>query len=201
MSWSGYLSEVRESVGADRRRLAERRIKLREEAGGPSARFFKKDREGLVDDLVVAYVEAEQRICSPREQLDGRAPSANGEEPTASSQLGDAGSIPASRSQQEGGIVGVLDAVFEERDRVEAICEQKRRDGEQWFSCADPRMSNGDKLAVLMEEVGEVAEELCEARAADVEPSPNLRTELIQVAAVAAAWATSIEVDELAARS
>lgn len=37
----------------------------------------------------------------PREQLDGRAPGAAGEEPQAN-QSGDAGSIPASRSLTEG---------------------------------------------------------------------------------------------------
>jgi NTP pyrophosphatase (non-canonical NTP hydrolase) len=43
------------------------------------------------------------------------------------------------------------------------------------------------KLAVLMEEVGEVARALIEK-----EPVDDLRAELIQVAAVAHAWAESL---------
>lgn len=76
-----------------------------------------------------------------------------------------------------------------ERERQERKCEQKCSEGLAWLTCADPKMPDGDKLAVLTEEVGEVARELCEARAAKTEPSDNLRVELIQVAAVAMAWA------------
>lgn len=56
-------------------------------------------------------------------------------------------------------------------------------------SCANPDMSHGLKLAILMEEVGEVAHELNES---DMNATLNLYTELIQVAAVAVAWAESL---------
>jgi DNA (cytosine-5)-methyltransferase 1 len=49
---------------------------------------------------------------------------------------------------------------------------------------ADPRMPAEERLAVLVEEVGEVARELCDARAEKREPAPNLRVELVQVAAI-----------------
>lgn len=86
----------------------------------------------------------------------------------------------------------VIEDVRAERERQEQRCADKAAEGFIWRSCADPLMADGDKLAVLMEEVGEVARELCEARAADEPPLPNLRTELIQVAAVAVAWAEAL---------
>ena len=54
-------------------------------------------------------------------------------------------------------------------------------------TCANPEMSEGDKLAVLVEEVGEVAKALLEG--------PGLRDELVHVAAVAVAWVESIDSD------
>jgi hypothetical protein len=53
--------------------------------------------------------------------------------------------------------------------------------------CADPTVPPEIKLPVLLEEVGEVAIAMN-----DNEPLSNLRTELIQVAAVASAWAESL---------
>jgi NTP pyrophosphatase (non-canonical NTP hydrolase) len=55
------------------------------------------------------------------------------------------------------------------------------------------------RLTVLMEEVGEVAREFNEARHRQAQSNPGLdryaiRKELIQVAAMAAAWADAIEV-------
>jgi hypothetical protein len=89
--------------------------------------------------------------------------------------------------------VSVLADVLDERERQERKCAAKRDEGIVWLTCADPAMPEGDKLAVLLEEVGEVARELCDARAAKCPPSPNLRVELVQVAAVAIAWAESLE--------
>lgn len=86
-----------------------------------------------------------------------------------------------------------LYAVRLERERQEAKWAEKRDEGLEWFSCADHRMPDGDKLAVLMEEVGEVARELYDARAEKREPSANLHTELVQLAAVAVAWIECIE--------
>jgi hypothetical protein len=55
-------------------------------------------------------------------------------------------------------------------------------------TCADAAMDDYEKLAVLGEEFGEVARALLERR-----PLANLRDELVQVAAVAVAWAESAD--------
>ncbi len=87
----------------------------------------------------------------------------------------------------------VLEDVFAERERQESKCAEKRAEGLRWLTCADPAMSHEEKLAVLVEEVGEVSRELCDARAERREPYLNLRVELTQVAAIAVAWAESID--------
>lgn len=84
-------------------------------------------------------------------------------------------------------------SVVRERARQEQKCEEKRQEGQLWRTCADPAMSDEEKLAVLTEEVGEVARELCEARAARRPPAANLKTELVQVAAIAVAWIEALE--------
>lgn len=86
----------------------------------------------------------------------------------------------------------VLAEVERERARQEQKCVDKRAEGLTWLTCGDPRMSHEKKLAVLVEEVGEVARELCDARAERRKPSPNLRVELVQVAAIAVAWAEAL---------
>jgi hypothetical protein len=69
------------------------------------------------------------------------------------------------------------------------------REGKIPFDCADTRVSDYAKFPVLAGEVGEVAREV----ARDLNMSPglpcveSLRTELIQVAAVAVAWAESLQ--------
>jgi hypothetical protein len=92
-------------------------------------------------------------------------------------------------------IRAILDLVLKERFRQNALVES----GALPFNCADPKMAEvGDhtlKLAVLTEEVGEVAKEVYELSVyeSDAEdPEAKLRTELIQVAAVAVAWAESL---------
>lgn len=87
----------------------------------------------------------------------------------------------------------VLALVDAERRRQERKCATERAAGRNWVTCSDPAMPDGDKLAVLVEEVGEVSRELCDARAERRPPSPNLKTELIQIAAVAVAWAEGLE--------
>lgn len=64
-----------------------------------------------------------------------------------------------------------------ERDRQESL----KRDGKFRFTCADPEMTSGEFLSVLMEEVGEVA------RALNENDMKNLREEIVQVAAVCVA--------------
>jgi len=77
----------------------------------------------------------------------------------------------------------ILREVSIERQRQEELCMNSKIG----FSCADPRLGDLVKLPVLMEEVGEVG------RAMQENNLGNLREELIQVAAVAVAWAESLE--------
>lgn len=93
-------------------------------------------------------------------------------------------------------LAAVLEEVFDERERQEDKCAEKRSEGLVWLTCADPAMPTADKLAVITEELGEVARELCDARAEKREPYPNLRVELVQLAACCVAWAESIDADE-----
>lgn len=83
--------------------------------------------------------------------------------------------------------------VLAERDRQEATCAEKRAVGFVWRTCADPGLPWGERLAVLGEEFGEVCRELCDARADDREPGPNLRVELVQLAAVVLACVEATE--------
>jgi NTP pyrophosphatase (non-canonical NTP hydrolase) len=96
----------------------------------------------------------------------------------------------------------VLDEVFAERLRQEEL----RKSGKFLWTCADPDQSPERKLAVLAEEFGEAAREVTEIvilnskrsaaklggeeyKAKLEELNRRLRKELIQVAAVATAWA------------
>lgn len=82
--------------------------------------------------------------------------------------------------------------------RMEAVCleiqderwrqECKVQTGKIPWDCADPSVEDDRKLAVLGEEFGEVAKALIEG--------DGLRDELIQVAAVALAWAESLTATE-----
>lgn len=104
--------------------------------------------------------------------------------------------------------VRILSDVLRERLQV----EQHVREGKHAFSCADPAVPYADKLAVLTEEVGEVAREVNEhtlttikyARAPQTMMPPHrerhyckrLREELIQVAQVAVAWIEALDAFE-----
>jgi hypothetical protein len=90
----------------------------------------------------------------------------------------------------------VLVDVRAERVRQEAIGEAKREAGIDWRSCADPDMAGGDdkRAAVLGEEFGEVCRAVLEAGyGTDGAGDAHLRDELVQVAAVATAWAEAID--------
>ena len=76
----------------------------------------------------------------------------------------------------------VLALVERERERQEELKEC----GKFAATCAD-EIPAGEKLAILVEEVGEVAREVCERGA-----RAELLEELVQVAAVAVAWAESL---------
>lgn len=74
---------------------------------------------------------------------------------------------------------------------LEVAAERMRQD--ELFPGQWPVISNGERLAILAEEFGEVARELCEAFLGSYVCGPNLRTELIQVAAVTVAWAEQLD--------
>lgn len=91
----------------------------------------------------------------------------------------------------------ILRAIRDERFRQQSLFMA----GKIGFDCADPNVSDTDKLPVLLEELGEVGEELqilapilkCpESKTSKADLKYRLRTELIQVAAVACAWAESL---------
>lgn len=79
----------------------------------------------------------------------------------------------------------VLQSLRTERHRQELLVYR----GKLPFSAANPSIVSAPKLAVLVEEVGEVAKEL---QGPSIE-ADRLYAELIQVAAVAVAWAESIQ--------
>ena len=78
----------------------------------------------------------------------------------------------------------VLAEVGRERSRQ----EQLKAKGKFTYTCADAEMPDGQRLAVLVEEVGEVARAMNDGK--------GLREELIQVAAVAVAWVEAIDTPE-----
>ncbi len=91
-------------------------------------------------------------------------------------------------------IMGRVDAVrliLKERQRQ----DQLRDAGRFPFTCADDGLDDAQRLAVLTEEVGEVARCLCERINGNVtlEGPYQLRNELVQVAAVAMAWIEYLE--------
>jgi len=69
--------------------------------------------------------------------------------------------------------------------------EELKKHGEFEFTCADAAMPLATKLAVLVEEVGEVARALCDDESVD-----RLRDELVQVAAVSVAWIQALDKQE-----
>ncbi len=75
------------------------------------------------------------------------------------------------------------DSVFVERIRQETL----RKAGKFKTDCSNPKAAPHENLAVLAEEFGEVAKEVCEFLSTG-HMSSNLEKELIQVAAVACAW-------------
>ena len=89
--------------------------------------------------------------------------------------------------------VPVADILLE-RQRQEAL----KASGKFTYTCADPEMTHAERLAVLVEEVGEVARALLEQGHLPNEQShdlhgADLRHELVQVAAVALAWLEAID--------
>jgi hypothetical protein len=72
-----------------------------------------------------------------------------------------------------------------------------KREGKFKYTCSDSEVTNYQRLAVLTEEVGEVARELNDwpdaspGSTAGAEATARLRAELVQVAAVCLAWLES----------
>jgi hypothetical protein len=95
----------------------------------------------------------------------------------------------------QGNTDAVLSAISAERDRQESL----KAAGRFMFTCADDAMTDGECLAVLVEEIGEVAHEINEVIGKRLTQGKReayrerLRTELIQVAAVATAWVERID--------
>lgn len=88
----------------------------------------------------------------------------------------------------------VLEDIRKERIRQEKL----KAAGKFKYTAADVECPDLDRLAALMEEIGESAtasmEERSTATPRDVLKPGNLRKELIQVAAVACAWVESIDI-------
>ena len=75
------------------------------------------------------------------------------------------------------------------RERVRQDVKHLQKDFP--YNCADPHAPEEYKLAVLGEEVGEVSRAILAAKYGQPD-EVNLREELIQVAAVACAWAEAL---------
>lgn len=88
----------------------------------------------------------------------------------------------------------VLEEVYRERNRQQEL----KAKGKFKWTCDSPSQSDARKLTVLAEEFGEVSREVCDSMIADDKGEPGgmhlvrLRKELIQVAAVAVAWAEAL---------
>lgn len=82
-------------------------------------------------------------------------------------------------------MIRILDMVATERGRQELLKSQ----GKFEYTCADKAMSHFEALSVLTEETGEVAHEVNESIGGRPLNRFKLIKELIEVAAVAVAWA------------
>jgi hypothetical protein len=77
----------------------------------------------------------------------------------------------------------VLNEIAAEAARAHAICKPNFR------SMLEPNLTDGERLAILLEEVGEVARCMN-----DKEPPERYAEELVQVAAMSASWRQTINV-------
>ncbi len=84
--------------------------------------------------------------------------------------------------------VRVLDDVITERLRQDRL----KRTGKFEYTCADAEPKPSQKLAILAEEFGEVAREVCVGLKHPIN-NPALYNELIQVAAVCVAWCECLQ--------
>jgi hypothetical protein len=101
--------------------------------------------------------------------------------------------------EQEAKTEKALADIYKERLRQEDLV----RIGKFAWTCSNPSIEDEKKLAVLAEEFGEVSKEvmemlICRDRGTFEElPAmwARLRTELVQVGAVCAAWAAALDVE------
>ena len=89
--------------------------------------------------------------------------------------------------------VHIYEAIADERARQ----NQLKAEGKFMYTCADPQMTDGARIAVLGEEFGEVCRAALE-RGVDGEMSydkhgKDLRKELIQLAAVSVAYIEALD--------
>lgn len=85
--------------------------------------------------------------------------------------------------------------IAEDIQRERARQDELKAAGKFRWTCADTAMLDSERLAVLMEEVGEVAREVTEAigktlgeQTVEASARKRIREELVQVAAVCVAW-------------
>lgn len=83
----------------------------------------------------------------------------------------------------------IFSDIVEERERQEKL----RLEGKFAYGPESDELTNSEKLAILMEEVGEVARAVCEDIPGSAENLANLREELVQVAALAVGWLEGLE--------
>lgn len=86
----------------------------------------------------------------------------------------------------------VLDRITVERGRQDKL----KAAGRFAYTCADAGLTEAEKLAVLTEEVGEVAREVLSGDELVSDGGGTvaaLREELVQVAAISAAWLEGLE--------
>jgi hypothetical protein len=92
----------------------------------------------------------------------------------------------------------VLERITTERQRQEELRDAGRFE----HTCGDvPGLANTEKLAVLVEEVGEVAREVLTAAELVYDGQPNRRKlaeELTQISAISAAWLEALIKEGLA---
>lgn len=84
--------------------------------------------------------------------------------------------------------IWIYGAIAAERKRQEELLAS----GKFSWTCASPEISDERRLSVLMEEVGEVANDINEQNH-DPQWREKMAVELIQVAAVCVAWLEALE--------
>lgn len=78
-----------------------------------------------------------------------------------------------------------INSIVAERERQDALKSQDRFK----YTCADWELSDSERLAILVEEIGEVAREVLGNQDLTTDGTPGrLQTELVQAAAIIVSW-------------